>query len=74
MSAATLTALGLAALALLATVRRNRELQGRPGNVPASVRFPDRRRRLVTFALASGGSIAFAARAEGRDALLGPFA
>ncbi|HSJ92793.1 MAG TPA: hypothetical protein VK896_02055, partial [Gaiellaceae bacterium] len=60
MSAATLTALGLAALALLATVRRNRELQGRPGNVPVSVRLPDRRRRLVTFALASGGSIAFA--------------
>lgn len=124
--AAALTALALAALALLVTVRRNRALRRRPGNVPASVRFPDRRRWLgghgvwiddvfafrrspagwdetllwvasastrppagdehdslrrvgpdpvvVTFALASGGSIAFAARAEDRDALLGPFA
>ena len=124
--AAALTALGLAAAALLVTARRNRELRRRPGNVPASARFPDRRRWLgghgvwvddvfafrrgpagwnetllwvanaaarspagdeleslrrvgpdpvvVTFALASGGSIAFAARAEDRDALLGPFA
>lgn len=124
--AAALTALALAALALLVTVRRNRALRRRPGNVPASVRFPDRRRWLgghgvwvddvfafrrgpagwderllwvasasarppagdeldslrrvgpdpvvVTFALASGGSIAFAARSEDRDALLGPFA
>ena len=123
---AALAALGLAALALLVTARRNRELQRRPGNVPASVRFPDRLHWLgghgvwvddvfafrrspagwdetllwvanasvrrpagdeldslrrvgpdpvvVTFALASGGSIAFAARAEDRDALLGPFA
>lgn len=124
--AAAFTALGLAALALLVTTRRNRELQRRPGNVSASVRFSERGRWLgghgvwvddvfafrrspagwdetllwvasatarspagdeldslrrvgpdpvvVTFALASGGSITFAARPEDRDALLGPFA
>jgi len=123
---AALAALGLAALALLVTIRRNRALRRRPGDVRASVRYPDRGRWLdghgvwvddvfafrrspagwdetllwvanasvrrpagdeldslrrvgpdpvvVTFALASGGSIAFAARAEDRDALLGPFA
>jgi hypothetical protein len=124
--AAALTALGLAAAALLlVTARRNRALRERPGNVRAFVRHPDRERWLgghgvwvndvfafrrspagweetllwvasasarapteeelarlrriedpvvVTFALASGGSIAFAARAEDRAALVGPFA
>jgi hypothetical protein len=124
--AAALTALGLAAAALLVTARRNRALQERPGNVRAFVRHPDRERWLgghgvwvndvfafrrspagweetllwvasasarapteeelarlrriqdppviVSFALASGGSIAFAAPAEDRAALLGPFA
>jgi hypothetical protein len=123
--AAALTALLVAALALLVTARRNRAQRERPGNVRAFVRYPDRERWLgghgvwvndvfafrrspagweetllwvasasarapteeelarlrrigdpviVSFALASGGSIAFAAPAEDRAALLGPFA
>ena len=124
--AAALTALGLGALALAVTVRRNRRLRRRPSNVRAFMRHPDRERWLAghgvwvndvfafrrspagwnetllwvtsastrtatdeergrlrrirdepaiaTFMLASGGSIAFAAHAEDRAELLGPFA
>ena len=41
---ATLAAIGLCALAILALVRRNRALRARPGNVPVRVHRPGKRR------------------------------